>query len=946
MSDPLVILCSMDWDNRWCRLIDEHLTALGLGGQRLAHVTPDAAGHITHRGARGLETARLAVLVVSPEFLGSHHMRKAVLPKLVLRASVVVRHGQKVDAEFLPVIVKDCQWGQLPESATLQVPPDMQTPLDKREPRDVHKALAATARRAWMHLQMIQALPDELQWQLPPEAALHLGPLAGESLTAEHQDRDELIHRLSLAWMDSHTRIACLVGEAGVGKTTMLAQWLRVLARDKYRGAQQVFVWSFRDSGSPGTDTPAGEFVQRAGECFGLLDDPSLAWWEVGARLARRVEQLRALVILDGLDELLRPNERGAATLRDEAVLMFLRKLAQGSGAGLCVIASRQPLADLALWDGKSLVTLPVESFSMEEGVELLQRLRVPGEPSTLRDAAECAQGDPLALRALGTWLASSYRKETGRAGDFTPLFAFPARQRRAAMIDHVLAALDPWPAGDLLAVLSLFDRPALPNELELLLSGPPLLGLTDRLVTLPDADRQKLVANLRLAGLVQLPAGGGIDLHPLIRAAVLARLPPHQAAARRTAQEWLAEHFRPPGEGAADGSVELARLLRTMHHGSQSSLPVDKLVALFEQRIWGADDPLRMNSVRQVAARTGVLANLLSPPTMLPRDELSATDCLLVCRRWRRGLRAVGRLAEASFACERQLQLAAKAQHHGFQVESLLELCELLLLQGRIKDATRRVNELFTIPDLDKNQPLFRDAVNLSARVLHVKGRLADALHRYRLVESLPLGESLLCGAQWWHCEAILDSGNFPLTERLAWKEWERLADQNGLAAAGHLLVLTRLYLALWKHSGDVRYRQEAQKHLQRSLQLARRTGMIEMILAAQLAEAGHHRSEGKLPEAAELLTDVAALVTRCGLRLLAIDCQLEWARLRLDQGRPRDVQNRLEAIKQQLQESLYGRVAPELAQIEQRFLPAKPDPKLAGVAGGERTRAPADRT
>ncbi len=930
MSDPLVILCSLDWDSRWCRLVEEHLTAIGLGGERLAHVMPDAGGHITNRGARGLDTARLAVLVVSPEFLGSHHMMKAVMQKLVLRASVVVRHGQKGSIEFLPVVVKDCQWGQLPESATLQVPPDMQTPLEKRDTRDIHKALASTARRAWMHLHMIQALPEELQWQAPADSALQLGPLAGESLTAEHQDREELIHRLSLAWMDDRTRIACVVGEAGVGKTTLLAQWLRVLARDKYRGAEQIFVWSFCDSGRPGTDTDAGEFFQRTGEFFGLFDDPSLAWWEVGARLARRIEQLRGIVILDGLDEMLRPNERGEASLRDEALLMFLRKIAQGSGKGLCITASRQPVADLASWEGKSVASLPIENFSIGEGVELLQKLRVPGEPSTLRDAAECTLGHPLLLRALGTWLISSHNKQTRRTGDFTPLFAFHAKERRAAVLSHVLDALTKRPEGRFLEVLSLFDRPVPAEELGVLLAGPPLAGLTDELVKLSSDERQRRVGNLRLAGIVQLPASGAIDLHPLVRDAVLERQSPELSAVRQTAHDWLAEHFRPAGNGIPDGHLELAKVLRTLRHAAQAGSaaegpsPFEDIVQLFEQRIWGEEDALSIGPVRQLAARTGVLANFLNPQTSLPREELSPADCLLVCRRWRRGLRAVGRFAEAAFVTERQLRLATKAQHHGFQVECLLELSELLLLQGRIKDATRRVNELFTIPDLDKNQPLFRDAVNLSARVLHLKGKLSDALNRYRLVESLPVGESLLCGAQWWHCEAILDSGNYPFTERLAWKEWERLADQNGLAAAGHLLVLTRLYLALWKHSGDVRYRQEAQKHLKRSVKLAKRSGMLEMILATELAEAGHYRAEGKLREATELLSDVSVLISRAGLRLLAVDCQLEAARLRIDQGRPREVVERLEVVKQQLQELLYGRAVPQLAEIGQRFAPA----------------------
>jgi hypothetical protein len=140
MEDPLILVCSTDWDSKWARLVDEHLLAVGLGGkQRLAHLTPDASGRISQQAARAIDSARLAVLILTPDFLANKHLLRDVIPRLVLRASLVVKHGQAGDIEFLPIVAKDCPWGQLPETIFVQITPELQTPLEKRDPRDMHR---------------------------------------------------------------------------------------------------------------------------------------------------------------------------------------------------------------------------------------------------------------------------------------------------------------------------------------------------------------------------------------------------------------------------------------------------------------------------------------------------------------------------------------------------------------------------------------------------------------------------------------------------------------------------------------------------------------------------------------------------------------------------------------------------------------------------------------
>jgi hypothetical protein len=374
-------------------------------------------------------------------------------------------------------------------------------------------------------------------------------------------------------------------------------------------------------------------------------------------------------------------------------------------------------------------------------------------------------------------------------------------------------------------------------------------------------------------------------------------------------------------GDGL-ESPAQLAAALRAFRHGCLSGSATNSFHDFFLARIWGPDPEERFTPVRQYCARLEALAPLLDELNELPLEELDPADRQAVFRLWPRSLRAVGRFADAGVAAERQMIWARNHGQLGQFIECLLELTELLLILGRLKEATKRVNELFALPNLQAQPLLFRDTVLLSARVLQLKGQFEESLARHRLAATLPAEGSRLLGAEWWHSDAILDAGDFPRAERTAWRQFELLADKHDLAAAGHALVLVRMYFSLRTHSGDWRYREEADKHIALARRAALRAGFVEGLLPVELAAAALHRHERRFSEAVSSLIDVTTLAQRLGLRLLELDCQLEAIRLKLDQGRPKGVAQRVEHIRQQVQDALYGRVARDFKQIEKKFV------------------------
>ena len=202
----------------------------------------------------------------------------------------------------------------------------------------------------------------------------HLGGMpAGDSYTVPHKqlgpekisidrlpitgsdifDREPDVAFLNDAWANRVVNVVTIVGGAGVGKSTLINEWLRRMAAEHYRFAQLVFCWSFRQSSGAVTSS-AEEFLHAALAWFGE-PDPRIVETacEKGERLARLVAHRRTLLVLDGLEALQYPSSSQKGRLGDASLQAFLSELA-AFNKGVCVITTRLAVADFADHDGSS----------------------------------------------------------------------------------------------------------------------------------------------------------------------------------------------------------------------------------------------------------------------------------------------------------------------------------------------------------------------------------------------------------------------------------------------------------------------------------------------------------------------------------------------------------------------------------------------------------------
>jgi serine/threonine protein kinase len=274
--------------------------------------------------------------------------------------------------------------------------------------------------------------------------------------------REEDIAFLDDAWANQDVNVVTIVAWAGVGKSTLANHWLRRMAADHYRSAELIFGWSFYRQGSSGETSSADEFLEAALTWFGDPDPRIGTAWEKGERLAKLIAHRRTLLVLDGLEPLQNPPGPQEGRLREPSLQALLRELA-AFNAGLCVITTRTPIADIADHERTSVFRRDLEQLSSDAGARLLRALGVNGHEAELRNASAEFNGHCLALTLLGSYLTDAYNGDIRYRKEVSECLAHDVRQ--GAHARKVMASYQIWfgegPDLSVLRMLGLFDRPA-----------------------------------------------------------------------------------------------------------------------------------------------------------------------------------------------------------------------------------------------------------------------------------------------------------------------------------------------------------------------------------------------------------------------------------------------------------------------------------------------------
>jgi tetratricopeptide (TPR) repeat protein len=744
-----------------------------------------------------MANAAVGVLLISPDFLASGFITKEEVPYLIERQE---KHGMLL----IPVLIRKCPWKAHRWLADRQmIPRDgkcvaIDFPGDHADTvfNDVAEAVYLHFAQLAVRPQTASSIPAGVQQlaqvevaRIPatasePPPAPEWPPLDPSRVDLSHLPetgaalfgRDDTLTFLDQAWSSqgSDTRVLAFKAQGGVGKSTLINHWLAEMRRDHFRGATRVFGWSFysqgvREQGAPSADA----FVAAALTFFGdeTMAASAASPWDKGHRLARLIGADRALLVLDGMEPLQSAQWVDRGKLRDPALEALLRGLAKQS-AGLCLITTREPLADLGKKSG--IVECDLEQITPQAGRALLRALHVVGADAELESLAARFGPHALAISLLGVYL---HEQPGRRIGPATALEQMPGK----TPVDRVLAGFEKWldPNAELeaLRLLGFFDRPADEGCLQTLRAQPAIPGLTELLAGMAEADWHRVLARLDNLRLIHVRHGDTgkrfVDTHPIIREHFAEQLRDKNLDAWREGHRRLYEFLRASTPDKPQPTLEdLQPLYQAVAHGCEAGLQQLACDDVYRDRILRGSEVYAIHKLGANGSDLGAIACFFEQPWSRISGSLlePAQSWLLNEAAFR--LRSLGRLSEALEPIRAAMRTNASKQEWENAAICASTLSELELTLGEVAGALGDAEQSVTYADHsgDAFQRMARRTN--AADVLHQAGRQAEAETRFREAEQMQKerqpGCPLLYGvAGFRYCGLLLDA-----SERAAWRQ------------------------------------------------------------------------------------------------------------------------------------------------------------------------------
>ncbi len=767
--------------------------------------------------------------------------------------------------------------------------------------------------------------------------------------------REKELNLLDKAWEDPHCNVVSIVAWGGMGKSALVNRWLARLATDDWRGAEQVFGWTFETQTAEEPPISADLFVNEALHWFGDADPSAGSSRDRGSRLAELVQQKRTLLVLDGVEPLQYPPGPKAGRLKDPALIALAKTLA-ASNLGMCLITTCEPIADLAQFVPSTTTLLNLEGFEPETGGDLLRCLGVRGSDDDLYVTAKEFGGHPLTLTLLGTYLRKVCDGDVRRRNE-VPLTQADAHQGGQA--HRLMTAYEHWldqrPELSILRLMGLFDGPAEKSAITALCEGPVIPGLTENLVQLTGSDWRWSLATIIDTGL--LTKSGTNDFsklhaHPLVREHFRNYLRKYDLAAWHKGNERLHVHFSenelPEPPRTLD---DLTPLFAAAIHGCRAGKHQKILDKIYRQKIQG-DEYLSTRKFGAFGTELNILAEFFAHTWDSPVAGLDEHSQAFIMNEVGFNLRATGRLEEAIHPMASALRLRVEQKNWRAAATNANNLSELHLLLGDIKHALELAEKGISIANLSNDPKSQVVSQSKLADALHQLGQFEKSAIAFRKAEKLQSDNfpqrSLYSWRGFFYCDLIITQGlpeipfllhfrpgaKYPQEAQAACNAViRRSAEALRIARKDDCLVdlglsylasgRAHLGLTLITTSTETRASElsTATKHLNRAVRTLKSGGQEHFVASALIAQAASRRISGDYPEASERLKKAMQIARHGSMLLLRCDAHLESALLHLCTDEVDEAALHLEKSTNIINQTSYHRRDPVVALLEDQI-------------------------
>ncbi|GAA0909025.1 trypsin-like peptidase domain-containing protein [Virgisporangium aurantiacum] len=254
---------------------------------------------------------------------------------------------------------------------------------------------------------------------MPPttEATLDQQPVLNEppSHLGAYVGRESLLTFLTEAWADPGCKLTGLFGPSGIGKTSLVRQWLGKIGANDEADGPSVFWWTFDPAKQEEDDFLVALIGHLSGGALkGATIPSSAAKANLAAYLLQTVP--RVIIVLDDLSSYQMESGDLYGCFQHSGIKDFVNYLISADQRTLAILTSDLPFPELENVPG--VVFAAVEPLNADEGMRLLTMNGVHGDEATLHSIVADWGGHPQALTAVAIYLRTRHLGDARFAGD------------------------------------------------------------------------------------------------------------------------------------------------------------------------------------------------------------------------------------------------------------------------------------------------------------------------------------------------------------------------------------------------------------------------------------------------------------------------------------------------------------------------------------------------
>jgi hypothetical protein len=704
--------------------------------------------------------------------------------------------------------------------------------------------------------------------------------------------RKKELDLLDRTWKDHAAKVITFIADGGVGKSALINRWVHDIGKDHYRAAEKVFAWSFYSQGTNERVTSAERFIDTALRWFGESGFETLSARDKGKGLAKRINEHRTVLILDGLEPLQSAHAIDKGKIKDPALETLLKNLNK-QNKGLCIITSRIALQKPPF--GGLMVNL--EHISKEAGRTILKRRGIRGENQEIEQCVKDFGNHALAVNLLGEYLRLFDGRTIRKAKEIPELPNTPkekgkhARRVISALYSH-FKKIGLQAEYELLKLSGLFDRP-MPKEDLIELASSRLSGFENLISS------ERAINTLRRYKLFypeSTHSPDTIDCHPIIREHFADELQKKDPAVWKKANAILYNYYKTkPKKHLPDTLEEMEPLFWAVAYGCRAGMHKEALYDVYWERI-NRKKGYILKKLGAFGSDLAALSNFFDIIWDKPTANITEADKILVTGLTGFALGAVGNLYEAAKVTEISMKMALKRNNWINSSIAAGNISELYLITGNAKKTISFAQQAVKYAVLSKNWEQEFTANPIYAEILYHIGEIKQATELYEKTElklrKHQVGREYLYSLSGFrYCELLLYKKKYKDVLVRAKTALDIVINGSGnlLDIALNKLSIGKAFLAMATEDASLKKfdkvpsfvkleeAKQAGDYINQAVNGLQKAGTQDHFPKALLARAEYYRYAGRFVLAREDLEEVLEISESGGMKFYLTDYHIE---------------------------------------------------------------------